>query len=60
MIQVDLEMPKSCYVCKFRKCVLGSLCSCMLNEEKYYETETYKNKRSDWCPLKEIGSENKG
>lgn len=53
MIQIDMEMPKSCSVCKFREPVYVGLCCCKLDEDICWDIGAYKDKRSNECPLKE-------
>lgn len=56
MIKIDIEMPRSCYVCRFKQNVYMTVCTCLLYEylRGFYDEETYKYKRPKWCPLKEV------
>ena len=60
MIAIDIEMPKSCYECKFKVRVFSNLCCCLFNEKSSnyaWEEEGLKDHRLETCPLKEKGEE---
>lgn len=56
-----MEMPKSCYDCKFLSGTYGERFYCMLNEEIKLEIQEriyqYSNKRHQYCPLQEMKNE---
>jgi len=57
MIAIDIEMPKSCYECRFKVGVYCNLYSCLFDESHCnwaWAKESFKDKRQDICPLKEI------
>ena len=53
-----MEMPKSCYACKFLSGTYGEHFYCMLNEEIKLEIQEriyqYSDKRHPQCPLQEV------
>ena len=62
MIQIDMEMPKSCYQCKFlvqfRTGSVGSfgitVCTARSKNDGALIEEKTENTRATWCSLKEV------
>ena len=48
MIQIDMEMPKSCNECPLQD--YHAACSCKAIRE-YMNTSSYMDSRPEWCPL---------
>lgn len=53
MVQIDMEMPRSCYDCPCcYDLIYCNLSQCGVDQETAHE------KRPDWCPLKEVKDDN--
>ena len=50
MIQIDMEMPATCYDCPF----CHDCCSCCLVENSEFDFEICDEQRMPYCPLKEV------
>ena len=50
MIQIDMEMPKSCAECRLRN--YQAACCCMAMKT-YENTAGFEENRPEWCPLKD-------
>ena len=57
MIQIDMEMPNSCYDCPFKKNYrnndFGIHCECELDDD-YRTINILEHSKPQWCPLKEV------
>ena len=53
MIQIDMEMPATCYDCPF----CYDCCSCCLVENSEFDFEICDEQRMPYCPLKEANDD---
>ena len=56
MIQIDMEMPATCYDCPF----CYDCCSCCLVENSEFDFEICDEQRMPYCPLQEVSDLNVG
>ena len=55
-IQIDMEMPKSCAFCPYKKTIgigIDERIFCKLTEMEFNSWD-YSSKRLEMCPLKEV------
>lgn len=57
MIMIDIDMPKDCWQCPFKRNYrtndYGSHCECEWDDE-YRTINLLEHSKPSWCPLKEV------